>query len=451
MALTAEQNLILASVLCCLYLAVKRFAPDLFKRTPQEDRLVKAEKASPLAASKPSGPAEYRFPKFDIRHDYDRQALEATKPLPYRPFRWGPVYPQHMAIRSLSNSANWFQTDNLYAHTLAIRKSRTHDPSLMSSATLPGFHAHALEALCEIASFLATRDPQLFKVKRAKYDPSKPETFGDSIVGKEAGAVIAVENVVTGDKFDFAEIEARDGKDWNPMKYAGMLTQDDLALMVEDSQGHYRLQGGSICTAGFWRLQDKAGMTLDEIHFHGAVPNYAAKYQKSMNKFFTNMKEDKMVERNNFFFQIDDQLSWSVKTNGTEKIFDQFNKGPMAGELEKTPGATAPQDATDVNQVYFRCERQTLRRLPKHRSILFTVRTYLQPCVDLADEPGVPGRMASAIRSFPTEDRGVHWYKATGAFEHVLLPYLDAKHDEQVTAGVVQLDEKGMTESQYPW
>lgn len=51
--------------------------------------------------------------------------------------------------------------------------------------------------------------------------------------------------------------------------------------------------------AGFWRLKDKLGLTLDEIHFQGAVPNYAEKYQKAMNKFFTNLREDKLVERNN--------------------------------------------------------------------------------------------------------------------------------------------------------
>lgn len=51
--------------------------------------------------------------------------------------------------------------------------------------------------------------------------------------------------------------------------------------------------------AGFWRLQDKIGLTLDEIHFKGSVPNYAEKYQRPMNRFFTNLREDKLIERNN--------------------------------------------------------------------------------------------------------------------------------------------------------
>jgi hypothetical protein len=152
---------------------------------------------------------------------------------------------------------------------LAVRTCRTRGVEYESSQTLPGFHAHALEALVEIASFLSTRFPDLFKVRRTTYVAEKPETHGDSISGREAGAIVAVENVVTGEKWDFAEIEARNGAEWNPMAVAGcacpialscdddsdvaslpVLLQDDLAVMVEREDGHYVFQAGSFCTAG---------------------------------------------------------------------------------------------------------------------------------------------------------------------------------------------------------
>lgn len=213
------------------------------------------------------------------------------------------------------------------------------EPALESTKTQPGFHAHALEALCEVASFLALRFPQLFVVERATYVAGDERTHGDSTAGVEAGAIKVVKNLVTGETFDFAAIEAAEGPEWNPMRVAGgahdcpsaalpvilievasaALLQDDLALMVEDEEtGQYRFQAGSICTAGadfsrswlsspcltlwtagFWRLKDKIGLTLDDIHFKGAVPNYAEKYQKAMNRFFSNLREDKLVERNN--------------------------------------------------------------------------------------------------------------------------------------------------------
>ncbi|GAA5921722.1 hypothetical protein JCM1841_007105 [Sporobolomyces salmonicolor] len=218
-----------------------------------------------------------------------------------------------------------------------------------------------------------------------------------------------------------------------------VLLHEDLAVMVEEEQGHYRLRAGSICTAGSWRLQDKVGLTLDDIHFKGSVPNYAEKYQKSMNRFFSSLREDKLVERNNYFFQVDGGLSWSTQTNGTEKIFDQYNKCAQLGTFEKTDGAVKPTPATH---------------------------TYLIPVVDWANEPGVPDRMASGllgaslslkltIRSLrlwsgPQGERNADRYKGGELFNPVLLPSLDQKHKEQVRSGAVQFNEKGTTDEQYP-
>ena len=67
---------------------------------------------------------------------------------------------------------------------------------------------------------------------------------------------------------------------------------------------------------------------------------------------------------------------------------------------------------------------------------MFTIHVYQFPVVELAKEQGVPGRMASAIRSWP-EDVAV--YKAKNAFEGV-LDYLDECHEKQIRAGL-NLDE----------
>jgi alpha-1,2-mannosyltransferase len=74
-----------------------------------------------------------------------------------------------------------------------------------------------------------------------------------------------------------------------------------------------------------------------------------------------------------------------------------------------------------------------MTRLPKSGGVVFTIRTYFHPITEIAQEPYVPGRLASAIRSWGED---VSRYKGKEMYGDVLLEYLDAKHREQVEAGL---------------
>ncbi|KAK4705384.1 hypothetical protein P7C70_g825, partial [Phenoliferia sp. Uapishka_3] len=353
-----------------------------------------------------------------------------------------------MGIRNMGWN-EWLQLDSDYKKTYSIRLRRTNDQGELATGTLPGFRPQAMESLSEMCSYLAAKYPDLFKVTRASYDAAIPESYGDSLVGDEGGAVRTIQNMITGDFWDFDELDKIDSG-WNPMRIAGLLQQDDLGLMIEGSNGEYYLQGGSICTAGFWRLEDKLGRSMDEIHTHGVVPGWKNKLKFSMERFFQKMKVDKPVERNNYFFQIDDQVDWSTKTNGPETIFDQGAKAPVPELLSESsdPSWQAPVPTTDPTEVWFRTERQALRRMPKTGCILITIRTYFHRVADIATEPGVPGRMASAIRSWPEE---VAKYKGGDLYTPVLLPYLDDLHAKQLAAGEAMLEAVDADSEKYPF
>jgi len=64
---------------------------------------------------------------------------------------------------------------------------------------------------------------------------------------------------------------------------------------------------------------------------------------------------------------------------------------------------------------------------------VFTIRTYFHPVTSIAQEPYVPGRLASAVRSWGDD---VSKYKGKEMYGGVLLEYLDRKHAEQVAAGL---------------
>jgi alpha-1,2-mannosyltransferase len=56
----------------------------------------------------------------------------------------------------------------------------------------------------------------------------------------------------------------------------------------------------------------------------------------------------------------------------------------------------------------------------------------------MAEEVGVPGRLASAIRSWSQDVRA---YKGGELYEDVLLPYLDEKHQQQLKDGLIEGEE----------
>lgn len=124
--------------------------------------------------------------------------------------------------------------------------------------------------------------------------------------------------------------------------------------------------------------------------------------------------------QNNYFIQVDDQLAWSSSI------------GPEDGEPGTVSWDTAEKNKA-IEHHWFRSERQSLRRLPRSGGVVFTIRTYFHPITEICEEPYVPGRLASAVRSWGDD---VSKYKGKEKYGEVLLEYLDKKHKEQVEAGL---------------
>lgn len=235
-----------------------------------------------------------------------------------------------------------------------------------------------------------------------------------------------ITNLATNESFNIVQRPLPE----DPMTTSARLIQDDLALMIERPDGDYYLLAGAILLPGFWRLQDKFGMRLSEIHTSGDVPQYKEKLEKGMINFFRRLRPEDPVLRNNYFIQVDENLAWSDSI------------GPE--DSEEVSWNTAQKDKA-VEQHFFRSERQSLRRLPRSGAVVFTIRTYFEPITEIVKEPYVPGRLASAIRSWGED---VSRYKGKEKYEGVLLEYLDQKHEEQVAAGLKI--EKGDDARSYP-
>lgn len=302
----------------------------------------------------------------------------------------------------------WIELDNHYLrfHADKARRLAERGPKCVKvDTTDPRAYDATLELLDELTAYLTERYPQMFK-----------------------RTPVGLTNLLTNEDFDTRPTYLTvNGVKESPMSLSARLIQDDLAIMIEKPDGQYYLLAGAILLAGFWRLEDKFGMPLSEIHTSGDVPGYKEKLEKGMLNFFRRVKPEAPVLRNNYFIQVDDDLAWSSSI-GPE---DSQEGGIGWGTAEKNKA---------IEHHYFRSERQSLRRLPRSGGVVFTIRTYFHPVTEICEESYVPGRLASAVRSWGED---VARYKGREMYGDVLLEYLDAKHKEQVEAGLeVEREEK---------
>ncbi|CCF41519.1 hypothetical protein CH063_11769 [Colletotrichum higginsianum] len=338
-----------------------------------------------------------------IPSPYPDWSIDKTKPLPYRAFRYGPKYNVTMGLRSIQPH-EWIELDNQFPKFHADKATRIQERGEKCVGTDPEAYPAAMELLEELVQYLPARYPTLFK-----------------------RTAVGIDNLWSGESFNITESPLKE----DPMAIAARLVQDDLAIMIERPDGQYYLLAGAILLAGFWRLGDKFGMSLEEIHTSGDVPHYREKLHTGMASFFRRLRRDQIYSRNNYFIQVDDALPWSWSIGHEDSPVVSWS--------------TAEKDRA-VEHHYFRSERQSLRRLPRTGAIVFTIRTYFHPVTELVAEDYVPGRLASAIRSW---DETVANYKGREKYETVLLEYLDREHQKQVARG---LDlEKEDEVRRYPW
>lgn len=370
------------------------------KSAAQKDQEKSGGKRAPQREPGQWTPSSFKAPKPSPLEDW---SIETTKPLPYRAFRYGPKYNVTMGLRSVQFD-DWIQLDNHYPRYHADKARRIAERGPKCCRTMPEAYPAAVELLEELTEYLPARYPTLYR----RTD-------------------VGLDNLWSGEKFNIVERPLKE----DPIQMCARLVQDDLALMIEKPDGQYYLLSGAVLLAGFWRLEDKVGMPLAEIHTSGDVPQYKEKLERGMMSFFRRLKCEELYSRNNYFIQVDDDLPWSWSIGSEDSPSISWD--------------TAQKDRA-VQHHMFRSERQSLRRLPKTGAVLFTIRTYFLPVTEIAQEDYVPGRLASAVRSWGSD---VRRYKGAEKYEAVLLEYLDNEHQKQLDRG---LDlEKEDEVRQYPW
>ncbi|NBR76905.1 MAG: DUF3445 domain-containing protein, partial [Actinobacteria bacterium] len=106
-----------------------------------------------------------------------------------------------------------------------------------------------------------------------------------------------------------------------------------------------------VCSPSRWRLAEKIG--LDMLAVHKPVALYAEHIGAAVDTTLTRLSPDKPIWRSN----------WTLEDHPA--LFQPYSPdGPMVEE---------------PSELWIRIERETLRRLPRTRGILFTIRGFQEP------------------------------------------------------------------------
>jgi dimethylamine monooxygenase subunit A len=287
---------------------------------------------------------------------------------PYLPFAGG-GFRLAMGLMPLSEP-DWIEIDGEFADHLAEKRgllATSHDAVF---AVRPEADGPASELLALLAHHLPLHHPDHFR---------------------RAGASLA--NLVTGEIWDVARPVL------HPLDLCGRLVQEDFCLLRRDGDRHI-LVGASLCAPARWKLADKIGRALIEIH--APVAGYRATLARPVDRLFDQLKPGRLVWR----------LNWGIVDS------------PARFQPVQSPAPAAITEAAAGERLWLRVERQTMRKLPQSEAVVFTIRTHVARLDRAIVAPDAAADLASALRSMPAE---MQRYKQIAPFAPALIAWLEAR------------------------
>lgn len=299
-----------------------------------------------------------------------------TTAAPYLPFADGKPFALRMGLQPLP-AARWIEIGEDYAAQLGEKRklfAARHGDVLQA---LPGAKPACTEALALLLDHLRT-----YHSDRFAFDGGK------------------LRNITTSEDWDLAHSSL------HPLEQAGRLIQEDFCILEADEEtcgDTYRLTAGAVCFPSNWRLADKIGKKLADVH--GLVPGYAEKLSGPIDRVFRNLAPDTIMARAN----------WLI--HATPELFQSGHRLDAA-----TAAAVTPKNAGE--RLWLRVERQTLRRLPQTGAVLFTIRTHITRLSEAIRDANSAQALALAVRTMPDD---VARYRSMDAFRAALLAWLEVR------------------------
>ena len=141
-----------------------------------------------------------------------------------------------------------------------------------------------------------------------------------------------------------------------PFLTLGHLLQEDICIL-EKRGGEHVLTGAVLCFPASWRLDEKFGRPLTDIHVPAA--RYDADIARRVQRLFDGVQAGRPLWRFNRLWYQDAELHQ-----------------PRSAQ-DRRPGSRA------TDGPYLRCERQTILRLPVTGAVVFAIHTFVLARADV--------------------------------------------------------------------
>jgi hypothetical protein len=263
----------------------------------------------------------------------------------YQPYQAGP-FRWRLGLRPL-DLADWIDVDDAYEHDLAVKAAvlaAHHDEAVV---VLPDVEDEANEVLDALVEHLTVRLRD--RVPRGERWGGRP------------GERPEPDHTL------------------HPLDAAGRLVQEDLVLLVERAGGLV-VGGGSVCFPNRWDLRSKVGRSLADVH----AP--VARLNDELGDPIDRVLE-RLTPHRPFW-----RLGWGVLDT------DELYQPPDA-----VTGRPASAPPVAPGRAHLRVERETLRRFPRTRCVLFTIRTYITPVSSIVPRVDDALRLADALDALPAD------------------------------------------------
>jgi hypothetical protein len=145
----------------------------------------------------------------------------------------------------------------------------------------------------------------------------------------------------------------------DPMRLLGHLVQNDFVLMQRRGDEHV-LSGAVLCFPASWKLSEKAGRPLTDIHI--PVGEYTPQLARRVQRLFDGIKVGLPLWRFNQLWYEEAELFQPRSATAPRRVGDGQRGGP-----------------------FYRTERQTLLRLPISQVVVFVIHTYVLARSDVPD------------------------------------------------------------------